>query len=46
MIERPDRYEIAGAALVLLLLLFSLAPIVERAEAVFAFFDILERGMK
>lgn len=46
MIERPDAFEIGSAALLLLMLMFALAPIVERAEAVFAFFDILQRGIK
>jgi hypothetical protein len=42
MIERPHPIEIAGALLFVVLLIFALAPIAERAETVFAFFDIIE----
>lgn len=46
MIERPDRYDVAGAVLFVSFTILCLAPIVERATVVFAFFDIINRGMK
>ena len=38
--------EIVAAALFVALLAFTVAPIVHRATAVFAFFDIMGRGMQ
>lgn len=46
MIEVPDRYEIGAALLMIGLIVLCLAPIIERAETVFAFFDLMERGFK
>ncbi|WP_315728812.1 hypothetical protein [Bradyrhizobium sp. SZCCHNS2015] len=44
MTEWPDRIEIAGLA-GLALLLAGLAPVISRAQFVFACFDLAQRGL-
>ena len=41
-VEAPDAFEVGAVLLFLGLLILCLAPIVERAESVFAFFDIID----
>ncbi|WP_283811782.1 hypothetical protein [Rhodopseudomonas sp. BR0G17] len=42
----PDRVELAAFALFAVVLVITLDPIIARATRVFAFFEIINRGMQ
>jgi hypothetical protein len=41
-----DRHEVIGLVVFLALLFATFAPVIERAHAAFAYFDIMERGFR